>query len=619
MVDASAAGLLDGRALVLLSATLDDAELDAALAEGADLILTDTNRRRIQTWFYSIRETRGPTEQEGETLDEPSGYDARLDPLAAAGDDGRTVVRQVGGSVSASITGGAERPESRAAAAVDGFVDTAWEIPARSAIGARWTVEVDDPAMVDGVTIVQSQRGDAGPAITSIRLTVGEDPPMDVVLDDRSHTDEGQEIAVPGGAAERIDIEITGVTGPVADARVDLVGLAEVRSAIGPVTETVRLPVDMLDRAGDDSLEHALDIVLTRLRLHPDTEGRRDEERALDRAFALPTPRAFSLSGTARPVGDSTIEGVTQSCRSDLLLVDGDPVAIRLVDGGDSSSTVAVELCDGPLELAVGDHLIQAVAGAETGVDLDRLVLSSAGGGGPDVVAPRGLPADQVGSEITDLDEGRVTVDVDVATDGEPFWFVLGQSANEGWEIEVTGGTPGERQLVDGYANGWLIDPEAPGVVSVSVRWAPQQVIWVGLAASVATALACLGIVVVTGRSRRRDAHFAGPEDAPDVRMPFGSVVDLRSGPGASLAAAVVAGSLMGVVAGPAIGAGAAVAAAGLVWSRAVWWLALLGAPSLLVAAQRLDRPSLAWGALALVIADVVARILIRRWPGPPR
>ena len=63
IVDAAAAGLLDGGSLVLQSAALDDEQLSAALAEDAHLIVTDSNRRRIQTWFYALRDTRGHTER----------------------------------------------------------------------------------------------------------------------------------------------------------------------------------------------------------------------------------------------------------------------------------------------------------------------------------------------------------------------------------------------------------------------------------------------------------------------------------------------------------------------------------------------------------------------------
>ena len=96
---AAAAGLLDGRSLVLYGTALDDRALDASLEVGADLILTDSNRRRIETWFYSIKDTRGPTEREGETQPDPTGYDFRLDPFPGATDASRTVALQIGGEV----------------------------------------------------------------------------------------------------------------------------------------------------------------------------------------------------------------------------------------------------------------------------------------------------------------------------------------------------------------------------------------------------------------------------------------------------------------------------------------------------------------------------------------
>ena len=48
IVDAAAAGLLDGRSLVLESGSLTDAQLRQQLRKRADLVLTDSNRRRNQ-------------------------------------------------------------------------------------------------------------------------------------------------------------------------------------------------------------------------------------------------------------------------------------------------------------------------------------------------------------------------------------------------------------------------------------------------------------------------------------------------------------------------------------------------------------------------------------------
>ena len=63
IVDAAAAGLLDGRALVLESGSLTDAELQQQLRNQADLVLTDSNRRRNQQFFVGVRDNSGYTER----------------------------------------------------------------------------------------------------------------------------------------------------------------------------------------------------------------------------------------------------------------------------------------------------------------------------------------------------------------------------------------------------------------------------------------------------------------------------------------------------------------------------------------------------------------------------
>ena len=97
IVDAAAAGLLDGNALVLELAAMDDDSCRAALDAGADLVLTDSNRRRIQNWFSSVRDTTGPPSGRARPPPIPNGYDFRLDVFPGSTDDERTVVEQGGG------------------------------------------------------------------------------------------------------------------------------------------------------------------------------------------------------------------------------------------------------------------------------------------------------------------------------------------------------------------------------------------------------------------------------------------------------------------------------------------------------------------------------------------
>ena len=150
IVDAAAAGLIDGNQLVLESAALDDRALAQALRARADLVLTDSNRRRSQHYFSRIRDTTGYTERVGETA--PHGDDVfRLDPFPGTGDSARTVVEQHGGQVGATdyaVT--ADRPVN----AFDGDPRTAWRVDGR-AVGDRIVIHPDQPVRTDHVTLAQ--------------------------------------------------------------------------------------------------------------------------------------------------------------------------------------------------------------------------------------------------------------------------------------------------------------------------------------------------------------------------------------------------------------------------------------------------------------------------------
>ncbi|MFP3906674.1 MAG: alpha-(1-_3)-arabinofuranosyltransferase family protein, partial [Acidimicrobiales bacterium] len=302
VVDAAAAGLVDGRSLLLYSAGLDDAALDDALSRDARLVLTDSNRRRIQTWFYAIRDTRGATERAGETLIEPTGYDVRLDPFAGSSDDARTVVEHLGGQVSASLSGGAARPEDRAFAAFDGDLATAWRIGGADPRGHRVSVELDEAIAPDQLVLVQPQDGPRDRVVESVRIHFDGAPPVDVELDATSSSPTGQPIALDlQDPVRRFEIEITGVSDPGFEPELaNAVGFAEVQIPGVSLAETVVLPRELFDRAGEDVGDHLLDVVLTRLRYDPYARGRTDAERWLDRTFELPGSRSFSLGGTVR-------------------------------------------------------------------------------------------------------------------------------------------------------------------------------------------------------------------------------------------------------------------------------------------------------------------------------
>ena len=379
IVDAASAGLLDGRALVLLSGSLTDRQLADAVASDAALVVTDGNRRRIQTWFYSLRETRGPTEEAGETMVEPSGYDARLQTFPDPSDRTRSVVDQVGATVRAtSAGGGAARPEDRPVAALDGRVDTSWRVGGADPTGQRLTVEFDEPRTVDRVVLVQPQDGPRDRIITRARLRFDEGPAIDVDLDRTSVQPDGQVVAVPQQEVGAVEVEILEVSDPGFDPGLaNAVGFAEVGLGDLRVEETVRLPRDLLDEVGEASHDRSLDLVLTRLRTDPDDWTRGDDEAVLDRSFDLPTARSFTLTGTARPAGgaaDPVLDGLLGTrgpaviSSSSRLQGSPDSRASRAFDGDAATAWTGAVDDEGPWIEVTGEEAV--VLGDELRLDV---------------------------------------------------------------------------------------------------------------------------------------------------------------------------------------------------------------------------------------------------------
>ncbi len=608
LVDAAAAGLLDGQALVLEATALDDVTLQVALDAGAHLVVTDSNRRRIQTWFYSLRDTRGPTEEAGQTAPDPTDYDFRLDPFPGSGDDSRTVVEQVGGRVEATGGGGPERPEDRAAHAVDGDVDTAWRVGGPDPRGQTLTIVPAGAVRADEIRLVQPTVPPGGRSLAQVAVTIDDDAPVVVSLGPDSFEPDGQAVTFARRAVSRVRVEVL-ATSPPSPSGGDAtpVGLAEVRLGELVVAERVRPPVDLLRRVGAADRGHSLDIVLTRLRFEVPEPGRRDDEARLDRIVEVPSTRTFALTGTARVTdragSASGSEEDATLCRDDLLVADDTPVSVRLVGSGD---TLRLEGC-GSLLWGPGRHVVTAAPGSRTGVDLDRLVLSSGPDGNPIPVEPRGTPR-SAAERVTIVDESASRLDLSVKQDGEPFWLVLGQSESDGWAAHVDGAEVGERHLVDGYANGWLVTPDRAGPLSIELRWGPQRLVWLGLAGSGLTLLLVVLLLWRTGRRGGR-SHDATSGSAPSLR--WAPDAD-RPAAGRVLAAAVALGVGTALVATPATAVlgGAATLAVGLVPRARLLVVAV--APAALVVSRLDQRPTLAWLALAILAADLLVEALSR-------
>lgn len=298
---------------------------------------------------------------------------------------------------------------------------------------------------------------------------------------------------------------------------------------------------------------------------------------------------------------------LSTGCRGDLLTLDGRPVAVELRGEAKAAlqgAPLEITACAGPLDLSPGEHVLRAVPGADSGLDLDRLLLVSGRDGS--AALPDGTlrdlmePAGPTPPEVTVLDEDldHLRVRVSGATPGEELWLVLGQSRSDGWSAVLDGQELGVSDLVDGFANGWRVRADR-GTFEVDLRFEPQRRVEVALWLSLFAGLVCLALA-----ARRPRPPWPAVAPAPEpVEVPAWAD---RPAPLAWTHRAVltaVAGAVGLALAGP----GVAVAVAGvavLASSRLPWWVAASAAPVAMAASgayvvaaivRRHPRPGLEW------------------------
>ncbi len=294
------------------------------------------------------------------------------------------------------------------------------------------------------------------------------------------------------------------------------------------------------------------------------------------------------------------------------------------------------------LRLGAGRHVVSAAPGIDTGVHLDRLVLASDAGGTAGSVADGRVtdrPTAPPTPHVEVVHDGRTRMRVHVEGADEPFWLVLGQSENAGWHATTSGAAVGPRRLVDGFANGWRVDPKSRSF-DVVLQWTPQRNVWASLWISFAAGLACVGIMIFTWWRRRAALALVTAPDPADSRVALewpgadelpalGGRVQVWVPIGCALVAGLIAAPWIGVLVG-------VVVAAALRWRTVRLFLAI--APAFLLASAGLyiafaqvryrtppifEWPTvfprartMAWLALVLLGAAVVVEIVRRRGLG---
>jgi hypothetical protein len=547
-------------------------------------------------------------------------------------------------------------------------------VPPRSSpeasITRRFEVPTDRTFAVTGDARVNAE---ADASVVDALLGAAADPRAGGVRSTASETLGGcipcrPSAAIDGDAASAWRTPLVGVTGqwlqyemsePIDVDRLDLQVVADGRHSV-----PTRLRVEVDGRGQDVEVPPIADVrgagenatAAVRLDLDP-MRGRTVRVTVLE-AREVRSREYHSEAELALPVGiaELGIDGLTaprlprtvpDECRDDLVAVDGKPLSVRLVGAraaGEAGEPLSVEACDRSLMLDAGTHTLTTAHGSDVGVDVDRLVLASEPGGDAMVVdAGRvvGLPPEPPPApEVTVDDHGAVSYDATVDSATHPYWLVLGESRSDGWQATAgDGGDLGTSTLVDGFANGWLVERPNDEPTAVSLEWAPQRRVWIAIAISLAAALACIVIVAMARRRRRPAPRRTDGDAALDVSAPEVScTVDVRTRAATVVMAAAAGGVAVGLWAGIIA---AVVVAVLLAWPRARLVVGVLAA--LLVAGVgaymatsqlRHDYPPIfewptlfpratspAWLALVLVSAVALVDWVRTRppWPAPQK
>jgi len=356
------------------------------------------------------------------------------------------------------------------------------------------------------------------------------------------------------------------------------------------------------------------------------------EDYYCDCPLAMPAAIAeFGIPGVQRAPLPAALP---TTCRTDLLQIDDRAVGVRILGStaaAEARQAVDLQLCDpadptasSTVAFPAGDHVVRSQSGKVTGIDFDRLVLGSDRTGAAMALGDRGSVRDALRAtspvqaasaptvEVTNDGATKLEVKVTGAQPGTPFWLVLGQSQNTGWQATIDGKTRGDSTLVNGYANGWLVNPGSSSF-SVTFDWTPQHQVWLAIWISAAGVLLCL-FLALRGLRRRRRPHaapdaVAGGTGSPDVDDVVDGGVDAE-------------GEI--ALANPLVGAGtrpprmaiilAPIATALVGWFVASWWVGLLGGLGVLaVLLERRLRGVLALGA-PLVFASVALYIAVSQY-----
>lgn len=316
IVDAAAAGLIDGTRPIIYDAVAANNPDTVEGADNAWIIVTDSNRRQAMRWS-TISSNYGALEMAGEVPLTKDPSDNRL-PVLPDGDSFRTVLQPLGDLAAIQASGYGNQisltAEDAASNAIDGDPTTAWKGAVfEPSAGLRLMIRLAAPVRAPWIRVLQPAESDDIRMITELEVRLDGTSIGTVQLDGRSRLD-GQQIPLPDREFSQIDLIVRG------DDRGELsnyagqpgVALSEVVIPGADLATTVRTPA-VAAMPASDTAQHRLSYALTRLRLEASTPNRADPELTIDRMIEVPTSRLFQLHGTARLAGSASDALIDQS------------------------------------------------------------------------------------------------------------------------------------------------------------------------------------------------------------------------------------------------------------------------------------------------------------------
>jgi arabinofuranan 3-O-arabinosyltransferase len=569
---------------------------------------TDGLRRR-DVDFGLVHGSGSYVLQAGERL----GPDAPKDRLPVEGVRHQTVAVMDGAagvSASSYATAVAPHPESQPMSAFDGDPNTAWETGAAVSSEGEWVeLTLDEPRAFSDISIRLLDPGPGAPRPTRLRLTTDTGVTEANVAD----TEQPQSLFLPPGASRHVRVTLLGVVGEGGSRSLARAGLRELTLPGVAAARLLSVPGDEVARFSAPGSPPPL-FAFDRSVADPHQDVRGDEENRLARAFVVPTPAPFEVSGTLRtrpgPGLDELLRTLAPGTQPEdagarfslgcgqgpVVRVDGTEVATSLaatLAALRDNREIAFSACGGPLELTAGPHRLETDPRAPLAVVSATLAAKGSSAAGPSVP---GRPA-----PIQRWDSTHRTVGVGP---GARSVLAVAENFNEGWTARL-GGRRLRPVRLDGWRQGWVVPAGAGG--TVDIRFGPDRVY---RAALVLGGLALLGLgVLASGGVRGRGSSLPALAEGRQVGLTAGAAGAALVAVGGPVALVVPALLLVGRRArAPVVVAGAAFLVAGLVealhparapgshggafgWTTQLAALVALGAVAAAILAEAMDRP----------------------------